>query len=240
MTLSVSSSLSERRASFWLRRMADDVVEEFLPQDLAAGDVDAAEQRLVEREIGLPALEFGGGRFDGVAAERRDQAGLFGEGDELARRKQAALGMAPAHQGFETRDRAVFEAHDGLIVHLDLVAIERGAQIGVHEQTVGRTRLHLRLIDFEAAAPCPLGVIHRDFRLAQHVAAIAMAGFDRVRARSRRPDRFRGRRSRRVGSARRGCVGRPGRRLRRRASPSARTANSSLPRRATASSGPAA
>jgi hypothetical protein len=72
-----------------------------------------------------------------LACERAVKAGLFGEGDELIRRDEAALGMLPSGKGLEAAKKAGAKFNEGLEVRNDLVVFERPTQIvgvfGSHE-----------------------------------------------------------------------------------------------------------
>ena len=77
----------------------------------------------------LPAGGLAAGLLEDGAAEGDDEARLFGQGDELRRRHQSALGVLPAHEGLEARDPAVVHAHDGLVVHAELPAVDGAPQV---------------------------------------------------------------------------------------------------------------
>ena len=70
----------------------------------------------------LPA----GGRED-PAAQRDDEAGLLGQGDEVGGKEDPAVGMAPADQGLEADAPGSLQAQDGLVVHLELAGRPRPA-----------------------------------------------------------------------------------------------------------------
>jgi len=73
--------------------------------------------------------------------------------------------MIPARQRFETRNRPVFQAHDGLVENSDLLALKRAAQFGLKRQPVCFASAHRRLEHFDTISADPLGVIHREFRV---------------------------------------------------------------------------
>ena len=95
------------------------------------------------------------------AADRLDQAALLGDRDELARVEQAALGMVPAHQRLEADDLAAAQRDDRLVVELELVAVERVAQLALDLEAAHGPRPHLRVEDLAAAAAALLRPVHR-------------------------------------------------------------------------------
>ena len=95
--------------------------------------------------------------------------GLLGERDEVGGREPAHLGMVPAQQRLEARDRAILQPHDRLVQHRHLVAFERAAQIGLHREAVALARAHRGLEHLDAIAADALAVIHRKLGILQHV-----------------------------------------------------------------------
>jgi hypothetical protein len=61
-------------------------------------------------------------------ADRDDQPGVLRGREELARRKQAALRVLPAHERFEADYLVPCEMHERLVVHAELVAEQGAAQ----------------------------------------------------------------------------------------------------------------
>ena len=62
-------------------------------------------------------------------AERQDQAAVFRHRDEHRRRHHALDRMAPARQRLEAGDDVALQVDDRLVVQLELVALDRLAQI---------------------------------------------------------------------------------------------------------------
>ena len=87
--------------------------------------------------------------------------GLLGERDELARRDEAALGMLPADERLERRDRAVADVDDRLVVDAQLAALDGAAQgaLGRERSRASRRIASSKTIDRGAAAL--LGAVHR-------------------------------------------------------------------------------
>jgi hypothetical protein len=70
--------------------------------------------------LGRPAE----GGVQDPAGERVDEAGAFGQGDELSRPEQAVVGMLPAHQRLRAQDPAGPQIRLGLVVEDQLVAFQ--------------------------------------------------------------------------------------------------------------------
>src|SRR5436190_2395596 len=105
---------------------ARDFVGEVGIQQAALGDVDR------DREVvagGLPRVDLLQRRPQDEARQRLDEAGLLGERDELARREQPVLGMLPAHERLDARDRPALQPQLGLVVQDELAAVQRLAQL---------------------------------------------------------------------------------------------------------------
>src|ERR1700750_1980196 len=92
--------------------------------------------------------------------------------------------MIPARQRFEARDRAILQADDRLIEYGDLFALQRAPQFGFQRQPVGLARPHRRLEQLDAVGAAPLGVIHREFSILEH-----LLGAVRLAVAERKPDR---------------------------------------------------
>ena len=75
--------------------------------------------------------------------DRRDQAGLLGERNELSGRIMPG-GMPPSHQGLDAAGPRVLRVDDRLVVHLELVAANGAAQIVLHLVPRDRCQAHLR------------------------------------------------------------------------------------------------
>ena len=126
--LSVISSFSVPRSTGAARQHHLHVLQQVVAQQLAAGDVDAGEDRRVDVERRLP----GGELLRGAAPARTMPSSMISPlssamRDELLRAEAPVLGMIPAHQRLEARHGAVLQPDDGLEQHLDLAALERPA-----------------------------------------------------------------------------------------------------------------
>lgn len=98
--------------------------------ELDGGQVDG--DRHHDKPLVLPFLELAAGFAHDPAANGGDEAAGLRESDELVGPHQAAFGGAPAHQGFDALQRAIGQAHLGLVVQ-----IEGGVGNGFAQQQLG-------------------------------------------------------------------------------------------------------
>ena len=140
---------------------------------LPARKIDADEQGRRQREITLPMGQIAGRAFQREPAQRHDQAGLFGMGDEIGRRDQALDRMLPAQQRLEPRHAAVGQPHDGLIEDVELAVVQRVAQIGFPAPRRRRGAIGFQLADIDpgAGAALPLGGDQRQLGILDQRAA---------------------------------------------------------------------
>lgn len=110
-----------------------------------------------------PLRGLAAGLLHHPVAERVDDAGPLGHGDELAGRDQAALGIAPAHERLDAHDRAVGRAADRLVVQLELAALDRPPQPRGQREALERIG-GLGAVDRDAAAG-GLRLVHRGVRV---------------------------------------------------------------------------
>ena len=171
------------------------------------------------------------------AADRDDQAGLLGEGDEVARADEPALGVLPAQQRLDAAiTRPSEQPHDRLVVQLELAALECALQVGPQLEAREHARVHLGL-EQRGSRPC-----RRAWRCTWRRRRRGSAR--RRRRRSRVEDRDADAAAQRqllagdrraAGAGRRACARRPRRRSARPSRSSSRTTNSSPPKRAAVS-----
>ena len=129
--------------------------------ELLRGEVDRHRERRVVRAQALQRARRAAPLAQDPAADRDDEPGLLGEGDEVARGDEPALGVAPAHERLDPGDRAVVEPHDRLVVQLELVVDERALQVGAQLEAGEHALVHPRLEQAVAALAVALGVVHR-------------------------------------------------------------------------------
>ena len=123
-----------------------------------------------------PAGGIGAGLLQNPFAQRHDQAGLFGDRDELDGRHHAPFGMMPADEGLAAGDLAAFDVDDRLIVELELVVHDRLAQIQLEGAARLHAGVHLELEEAVDAAAVGLGAVERQIGvLHQGVRLVAVA-----------------------------------------------------------------
>ncbi len=146
-----------------------DLIHETGAAELGAREIHGHPEFLWYRDDLLPRLQLPARVPEDPAAERRDQAGLLGDRDELPGRHQSQCGMLPAHERLEPGDAVRLERHDGLEVQHELVPIERGPEVGLELQ-FGLDRLHHGRVEHLAArTPQELRPVERGVGVPQHV-----------------------------------------------------------------------
>jgi len=144
-----------------------DLVGEALLGELPAADVDA-DRDAVGRGQGTVQLgNLQAGLAQHPAADRVDEARLLGQGDELVGAHQAALRALPADERLKAHQAGVGQAHDGLVVHDELVALHGAAQAVLQAQPPHGPGVQGLVEDLGAGAAGLLGPVHRDVGLPQ-------------------------------------------------------------------------
>ena len=109
------------------------------PRQLGVEEVaDREVHRRLQRDIGL--LPFGALRERHREHPRKKglhQARPFGERDEFPGRDEAAAWMSPARESLDPHRLALAESDDGLVYDVELVGLERVAELG-HERELVR------------------------------------------------------------------------------------------------------
>ena len=111
---------------------------------------------------------------DDPALELHHQAGLVHGGQEVEGRHESELGMTPAHERLEVIRAFVVEIDDRLVVHLELLAFHRRAELGLQPETGHHPGVHRGVEHGTRTAAARLGVVHRDVGIAQHVLGVRM------------------------------------------------------------------
>jgi hypothetical protein len=155
--LSVSSSSSSCGSSPVSARMRRDRVDDPL-RELARRQVDG--YRHGAQALALPGQLFAGAPQHPLA-DGQDQAGLFGQADEAARRDQAQFRMLPAQQRLEADDLAARQARLRLVVHTKLVALERAPQRALEAETLVHALVQLRTVELVAFVLAGQGALQR-------------------------------------------------------------------------------
>ena len=110
--------------------------------------------------MGRPGRGGGAGLAEQGIEQFADHAHLFGDGNELVRRDQAAGGVIPARQRFEADQVLRREPDDRLEIRLEFPACDAESQVGFQFGARLQGRAHLGREDAERAPPIPLAFIH--------------------------------------------------------------------------------
>ena len=116
-----------------------------------------------------PVRRLGAGRMEHPVAELVDQAGLFGDRNELRRRNHAAVGMAPAQQRLAGGDLAILQVEHGLIVNFQSVIGDRLAQFEFEDSPRLGPGVHAGLEEPAGPPSVALGAVQRQVRVAQQL-----------------------------------------------------------------------
>ena len=100
-------------------------------------------------------------------ANRHDQAGIFGNGDELDRADEAMLGTVPPDQRFEADDTFVDRIDHRLIVQHEFVLLQRGTQRDLELAALLGIAVEHRFVFEMRAAPFVLRAVERQIGAAQ-------------------------------------------------------------------------
>src|SRR5918996_5545440 len=121
------------------------------------------DRREVDRDSDLgPGGGPSAGRAQDLLAERKDQAGVLGDRDEVLGRHPAPLVMMPARERLDP-DRLLAPGVElELVVDLELAAQERGAEVALERLAGLQAAVHLRLEETEGVAALLLGPVERD------------------------------------------------------------------------------
>ena len=107
-----------------------------------------------------PCAELAAGFIQYPFAQRQDQAGFLGDGDEFGWRHQAHARVAPAYQRLEPDDAAAPAVELGLVMQFELLVFHGHPQVMVHGQPLHGGLVHLGREELDIVAPQRFGVIH--------------------------------------------------------------------------------
>ena len=114
------------RQLVFLQQLADHLRQLRVAQ-LYGGEVHRDAQTAVA--LGMPLAQLAAGLIEHPLADLDDAAVLLRQRDEQIRRHQFALRMFPANQCFDTGDAVLAVVDLGLVDQMELVALERFAEI---------------------------------------------------------------------------------------------------------------
>ena len=143
-------------------------------RELAAGEVDGQAGK-VDRGVGGPARELAAGLAQHPAPERDDQPALLGDGDERAGEHDALARVAPAHERLDPDDPALVEVDERLVVELELVALERVAEVVLELEALGHAPADGGVEELVARAAVVLGALHRGVGVAHERLGVVAA-----------------------------------------------------------------
>ena len=89
--------------------------------------------------------------------------------DELARREQSTRRVLPSDQGLHAGGGSRGEVDDRLVVDLELPAVQRPLQVGLHLELEQGSHVHRGLEELEPSLPSGLRRIHRSVRVADQL-----------------------------------------------------------------------
>ena len=143
-----------------------DIIDEATVEQIMRRDVDANP----DAKAGCTPIRTGLERTaQDPARQSAHESGRLGERDELLRRDQAPLGMAPAQQGLRCDHLALGQFEQRLKMDFELVAIECAAQLAEQRQFSGLAGLTVRA-PAQLVEMTPLRSEHRGVREAQQIA----------------------------------------------------------------------
>lgn len=121
-------------------------------------------RRDVDRDLDAvgPAHGLLAGGFQAPGAQRHDETDLLGDGDEFARRDEAARRVDPAHQGLEPADAPGPEVVDGLVMQLEFAVGQGLAQVEFEGTPGLKADVHVDLEEAPRAPTVGLGTVQGD------------------------------------------------------------------------------
>ena len=142
--------------------------------DLTGGEVHRDSRRAVA-PLRLPGGELLAGLAQHGVADRHDQAGLLGQGDEVAGAHEAPLGVLPAHEGLgpDLLGLAVLgglQRQRRLPHHDELVVVDRPAQGGGPVDALAGLAAQVVVVQLGAVGSGAGGPIDGSVGLAEHCA----------------------------------------------------------------------
>ena len=151
--------------------MLDDVGDELGIGELTGREVHRDREAVVGMTL-LPHAGVAARLGEHLAADVDDEAVLLGDRDEVVRGHEPAGRVLPAHERLERHDAVLGERDDRLVLHDELVVLQRAAQVGLELEPGDRRRVHLGFVDAVAALALALGPVHRGVGVAQELVGV--------------------------------------------------------------------
>ena len=161
-----------------MRQRGANVVDDRGAAQLESGHVDAEREVLELGEV-VPGCDLGTCVGENDPAERQDQPGVLGEGDELPRGEKSTGWMVPPGERFDTDDAARADGHRGLVVDLDLAGRDSGAQFCFGCQALLGVVEHALLEQVEAGLAGVFGRVQRDVGVTEQVSGCVAGSGER-------------------------------------------------------------
>ena len=177
--LSVTSRIRHAGVELMRREAVAHVLDDVAVVEITARHVDRYAQAVAVRDLALQARQVRAGALQHPLRHRHDLPGLFGERNEIGRHHEAARRVAPAHQRLDADEVPRTQIDDGLVVRLELAAIDGGGQFVFDAHAPARRAQHLGLEDFRVALAARLRRVHGGIGIAQQPLDIADAIGDR-------------------------------------------------------------
>ena len=167
IALSVISRHRAAGSSSRERERRRDGVRQLGPGQLAGRDVHRHPQAVGDPRV-APGSELAAGGADDPVADRDNQPGLLGRGNEGIGRDQTPLGMEPANERLDRDDTPGLEVDLGLIVEAQLIPAQRQLKLLLDREEVERARVHQGVEQLRASPAPLLGGVQREVGVAQH------------------------------------------------------------------------
>ena len=138
------------------------------------------------RQLALPALRVARGPRQHVRPELGDEVGFLRHRHEVGGVEGAEPRMLPAQLGLEAGQRLGGEVEDRVIDDLELLLVERGAQLALQRHPPVGVGAHLGVVDLDAVGARALGAVHGDLGVLQEPGRVlvgAVVGGDADRGR---------------------------------------------------------
>ena len=113
----------------------------------------------------LPRLLLGARGAQHPVSQRNDEAGLFGERDEIVGLDHAAGRMLPADERFESGNDAGRDFYDRLVVDDELLALERLTHVALQRQLAHRSVVDFGGVELDIVPAFVLCLVHRRVRV---------------------------------------------------------------------------